>query len=204
MSSARMTLIGLYNYDSSIFDLLELPEGIDKETLTDNILQRSGDFEVLYPDSDYMKLSIGAWSRKWQKTFIRWINALNIEYDPLENYNRYEHWTDNKDAQTYGAAIGSTSGATDSTTTNKVSADDAGDAFTSRDQTEIHGTDTGSSLSNTSNTVDDNNEHDGRIHGNIGVTTSQQMLISELDLGYWNIYEKITDLFLTEFVLPIY
>ena len=204
MSSARMTLIGLYNYDSSIFDLLELPEGIDKETLTDNILQRSGDFEVLYPDSDYMKLSIGAWSRKWQKTFIRWINALNIEYDPLENYNRYEHWTDNKDAQTYGVAIGSTSGAADSTTTNKVSADDAGDAFTSRDQTEIHGTDTGSSLSNTSNTVDDNNEHDGRIHGNIGVTTSQQMLISELDLGYWNIYEKITDLFLTEFVLPIY
>ena len=204
MSSARITLIGLYNYDSSIFDLLELPEGIDKKTLTDNILQRSGDFEVLYPDSDYMKLSIGAWSRKWQKTFIRWINALNIEYDPLENYNRYEHWTDNKDAQTYGAAIGSTSGATDSTTTNKVSADDAGDAFTSRDQTEIHGTDTGSSLSNTSNTVDDNNEHDGRIHGNIGVTTSQQMLISELDLGYWNIYEKITDLFLTEFVLPIY
>lgn len=204
MSSARMTLIGLYNYDPSIFDLLELPEGIDKETLTDNILQRSGDFEVLYPDTDYMKLSIGAWSRKWQPTFIRWINALSIEYSPLENYDRYEHWTDNKDAQTYGAAIGSTSGATDSTTTNKVSADDAGDAFTSRDQTEIHGTDTGSSLSNTSSTVDDDNEHDGHIHGNIGVTTSQQMLLSELDLGYWNIYEKITDLFLTEFVLPIY
>lgn len=204
MSSATMTLNGIYQYDNTIFDLLSLPEGIDKETLVDNLIVRSGDFEVMYPDADFLKLSIGAWSRKWQPTFIRWINALNLEYDPLENYNRYEHWTDNKDSQVYGAAIGSTSGATDSTNTNKVSADDAGNDFTAKDQTEIHGTDSGSTLSNTSNTVDDNNEHDGRIHGNIGVTTSQQMLKSELDIGYWNIYEKITDMFLTEFIIPVY
>lgn len=204
MSSAKMTLNGIYQYDNSIFDLLTLPEGIDKDTLINNIFSRSGEFEVMYPDANYLKPAIGAWSAKWQSTFIRWMNALSIEYDPLENYNRYEHWTDNKDSQVYGAAIGSTSGKTDSTTTNKVSADDAGDAFTAKDQTEIHGTDSGSTLSNTSNTVDDDNEHDGRIHGNIGVTTSQQMLISELDLGYWNLYEKITDLFLTEFVIPVY
>lgn len=204
MSSAKLTLIGLYEYDPHLFDNLNLPEGIDKDTLVESILTRSGDFEALFPDPVYMKYAIGAWARKWQPTFIRWITALSIEYEPLENYDRYEHWTDNKDSQVYGAAIGSTSGKTDSTTTNKVSADDAGDAFTSRDQTEIHGTDSGSSLSNTSNTVDDDNEHDGHIHGNIGVTTSQQMLLSELDLGYWNIYEKITDLFLTEFVIPIY
>ena len=204
MSSCKMTLIGLNAYDPTLFDQLALPEGIDKDTLVNNILQRSAEFEVMYPNPDYLKPAIGAWSQKWQPTFIRWINALSIEYNPLENYDRYEHWTDNKDSQVYGAAIGSTSGKTDSTTTNKVSADDAGDTFTAKDQTEIHGTDSGSSLSNTSNTVDDDNEHDGRIHGNIGVTTSQQMLISELDLGYWNIYEKITDLFLTEFVIPIY
>ena len=46
--------------------------------------------------------------------------------------------------------------------------------------------------------------HEGRIHGNIGVTTSQQMLQAELDIAEWNIYEHITDLFLTEFVIPIY
>ena len=46
--------------------------------------------------------------------------------------------------------------------------------------------------------------HDGRIHGNVGVTTSQQMLQAELDISAWNIYEHITDLFLNEFVIPIY
>jgi hypothetical protein len=30
------------------------------------------------------------------------------------------------------------------------------------------------------------------------------MLKQELDLGYWNVYEKITELFLQEFVIPVY
>ena len=204
MSSLTMTLIGLYQYNNELFDLLTVPEGIDKATLVDNILLRSGSFEVIYPDYDFMKYSIGAWCRKWTPTFNRWVEALAIEYSPLENYDRFEHWIDNKDATTTGEASGTTSGTTNSTTTGKVSAYDAGDTFTNKDQTIIDGEDSGSSSSSSEITVDDNNEHDGRIHGNIGVTTSQQMLLAELDLGYWNIYEKITDLFLTEFVLPVY
>ena len=47
-------------------------------------------------------------------------------------------------------------------------------------------------------------QHVGHTHGNIGVTTSQQMLEAELKIDEWNIYEHITDLFLTEFVIPIY
>ena len=193
---AKITLIGLYQFDNMLFEQLNLPEGLNKQTLIDNILLRSGDFEVLYPDPDFMKDAIGAWDRKWYDTFKRWIDALNIDYDPLENYNRYEHWTD----ASVGTASGSTSGTTGSTTTEKASAYDAGDALTTRGQTEINAADSTTSSSNTGS----NGEHDGRIHGNIGVTTSQQMLLSELDIGYWNVYERITGLFLTEFVLPIY
>lgn len=240
MSSSKLTMIGLYEYDNTLFDNLSLPEGLDKDTLIDNILLRSGEFEVIYPDTDFMKFSIGAWSRKWSPTITRWVTALAIEYNPLENYDRYEHWTDERDisgsssgsesgsdsgsssgAET-GSSSGTTGGTTGSTTTNKVSAYDAGNALTTHDQSETNGSDSttnsgnyGKELSDThsnefsnehsdEHSADDDLEHDGRIHGNIGVTTSQQMLLSELDLGYWNIYEKITDLFLTEFVIPIY
>ena len=195
MASATMTLMGLYNYDTSLFDFLTLPEDIDKDTLVDNILLRSGDFEVLYPDFDFLKYSIGAWARKWQPTFERWITALQIEYNPLENYDRKEDWTDTRNGHTSGE----TSGTTNTTSTNKVSAYDATD-FSNKDQNEIYGSDSSSS----SGESHEGAKHDGRIHGNIGVTTSQQMLTQELDIGYWNIYEKITDLFLTEFVLPVY
>lgn len=208
MSSSKLTMIGLYEYDPTIFDNLSLPEELDKDTLVDNILLRSGEFEVIYPDADFMKFSIGAWSRKWSATITRWVTALSLEYNPLENYDRYEHWTDERDisGSEGGSSSGSTGGTTGSTTTNKVSAYDAGDALTTHDQSESHGSDSTSNSGEYSSehSSDDDLEHDGRIHGNIGVTTSQQMLLSELDLGYWNIYEKITDLFLTEFVIPIY
>lgn len=216
MSSSKLTMIGLYEYDNTLFDNLSLPVELDKDTLVDNILLRSGEFEVIYPDADFMKFSIGAWSRKWSATITRWVNALAIEYNPLENYDRYEHWTDERDisgsssGSESGSSSGSTGGTTGSTTTNKVSAYDAGDALTTHDQSETHGSDSTSnsgeygSEHSDEHSTDDDLEHDGRIHGNIGVTTSQQMLLSELDLGYWNIYEKITDLFLTEFVIPIY
>ena len=49
-----------------------------------------------------------------------------------------------------------------------------------------------------------NAKHKGHIHGNIGVTTSQQMLQSELEIAQWNLYEHISDIFLSDFVIPIY
>lgn len=280
---AKITLIGMYNYDQTLFDLLTLPTGIDKNTLIDNILIRSGEFEVLYPDMDYLKFSIGAWSRKWRPTFDRWQKALEIEYDPLDNYNRIEEWseignkkgsessdasgseteghaesrsdsisgndtentsgsTTNKELQV-GSSSGSTSGTTSSTTDTDKSAYDSA-TLVNVEELRVSGADASSNTAATSMSISglkldsvvvsrikselqsgttsidiskahteklkkaleemNNLKHLGRIHGNIGVTTSQQMLKSELDLGYWNIYEKITDLFLTEFVIPIY
>ena len=46
--------------------------------------------------------------------------------------------------------------------------------------------------------------HKLRAFGNIGVTTSQQMLQSELDIDTWNLYEHITDMFLDEFCVLLY
>lgn len=251
MSDSKLTLIGMYNYDSTLFDLLTVPEGIDKATLIDSILLRSGEFEVLYPDMDFLKYSIGAWSRKWQPTFLRWMNVLSLEYDPIENYNRYEDWTDNRNLSGTentkrdtsasenstktgtenrsegGSSSGSTSGSTGSTTTNSVSAYDA-TTYSPKDQTIVSATDgstnsgttslvvsagdtmsltvsSGDMMSMTVSHMDaDDLTHSGRIHGNIGVMSTQNMVVQELDLGYWNIYEKITDIFLTEFVIPVY
>lgn len=195
MSSSKMTLMGLYQWNNELFKNLELPDDLDAGILIDNILVRSGEFEVLYADFEFNQYMIGAWSRKWADTFQRWVDALAIEYAPLENYDRKEDWTDTRN----GSTSGETSGTTNTTSTNKVSAYDAAD-FSNKDQNEIYGSDSSSS----SGESHEGAKHDGRIHGNIGVTTSQQMLHAELDLGYWNIYEKITDLFLTEFTIPVY
>ena len=66
------------------------------------------------------------------------------------------------------------------------------------------GTETGSVSNNENGTDDYTNTHKARLFGNIGVTTSQQMLQSEFDIARWNMYEHIADLFASEFCIMVY
>lgn len=207
MASSKMTLIGMnifmLNMNDDLFKNLTLPEGLDKSTLTDNILLRGGEFEVAYADPNAMQSLIGIWSRREQATFKRWVDALSIEYAPLENYDRFEHWTDEVDGTGSSESSGSvdtTSGDTSELT--KSAYDQA--AYSPYEKTINDGTVGTTTSDTTGTTMSNDSEHDGRIHGNIGVTTSQQMLEAELNLGYWNVYQKITELFLQEFVIPVY
>ena len=263
MSTAKITLFTFARWkqmqDDDLFINLTVPPGIDRQTLVDNILLRGGEFEVVYSDPDFMQYSIGTWCRKWYRTMQKWIDALNIDYNPLENYDRYEHWQDvtDKDTTTEGSVNSNniqTLGNTDTRTldhvdtTNidsrihddidegddketKVSAFDSSDYQPSQYEEAGHTgdntrTEETSNIAGHAGTITDDHTgtitddysdghhengsedtdsvHDGHVHGNIGVTTSQQMLQQELDIAQWNIYEHITDLFLNEFVIPIY
>ena len=98
MSNAKITLFGCDQYfnniNQSVFDNLVVPQTLNKETLVDNILLRGGEFELQYGDPYFIRNAIGAWSLKWQPTMKRWVDALAIQYNPLENYDRMEDWND--------------------------------------------------------------------------------------------------------------
>ena len=263
MSIMKVTLIGLETYlsheNKSLFDNMNLPAGINKEDVVNNILLSGGEFEPVYSEPFFLRSAIGSWSNKHYRTFEKWLNALNLEYNPIENYDRQEAWTDTTDNDT------TTQGHTDSgntrtfnnqdkrtidtkdeqtrdiedktifdkttTTEHEVSAfdsstyqasskdtvDEDGDITvegTGTDTMEHSGTDTvdysgtvkdeyGECFSS-SGTNDTLFSHRGRVHGNIGVTTSQQMLQSELDLARFNLVQEITDLFVLEFCIMVY
>lgn len=211
MSSAKITLMGLAQYcnakHESLFDLMELPEGIDKELAIDTILMKGAEFEVLYASADWMKMAIGVWSKKWSRTFTKWYEALNISYNPLENYDRYEESEDSRTSSNdaSGKSDNATISRNDDVSVNKISAFDSptfeNDSETSMDST--GNTDSKSSFQNFG-TESSQDTHSARLHGNIGVTTSQMMLASELDIARWNLYEQIADVFLSEFIIPIY
>ena len=219
MSHAIMTLLGLYKFDNTIFDLMQLPSDIDRDILINNILIESGEFSVLYPNPFFMKEQIGKWSLKWQRTFEKWMAALNFEYDPLYNYDRTEEWTDSgknsgQNANWNNNSVTSNGNSTitdGSTTTNKVSAfdsstlqNDTETGFTGSTQNYNTNTDTFTGNTSATNSGDFENEHKGRMYGNIGVTTSQALLREELDISAWNVYQHITDLFLNEFCIMVY
>lgn len=238
MAQAKITLIGIENYlnpDRSVFDKMQLPAGIDKEILIGSIILRCQEFELLYSDPDFLIDAVNIWSRKNYWTFEKWVNAINIKYDPLYNYDRTEEYTDTHSGNYNKNGSGNSSGNTGTTnnltethnlaTTNDVTNTHSEKAFNDttlvNNQTDVvdqDGSDTGT-ITNTgtvtgnySNTDSNNengtdgytNKHNARLYGNIGVTTSQQMLQSELDIARWNMYEHIADLFASEFCIMVY
>ena len=61
---ATMSLLGLYNWDSSILDGLIAPDGVDRKTLINNLLRECAELEVLYPQPDAMKFFVSEWAKE--------------------------------------------------------------------------------------------------------------------------------------------
>lgn len=203
MATAKMTLIGMYKWmllnDDDLFAGLDVPTGIDKQTLINTILTNGGEFETLYADADFMKDQIGLWSDKWQRTMEKWAEALAIEYNPLENYDRMEEWSDNKLEHAVASDASNQSGS--GNVTNQKSAFD-GNGYQNHDKADS--TSSGTNNATTNTVAQGSSTHGGRTHGNIGVTTSQQMLQAQLDVVRFNIYNEIADVFLTELCIYTY
>ena len=113
--------LGLYNWDDTIFDLMQIPAELDKPTLIDNLLAETAELEVLYPNPVIFKNLVGVWSAKQIEIWNRLYATTQYEYNPIENYNRYETGSDSgtgrtthsgtettADSTTYGGTDGRT------------------------------------------------------------------------------------------------
>lgn len=209
--TSSLSIVGLLQYgqmkNEDLFKELKTPDGIDKETLKDNIIMECGKMELLYPDFEFMQFMIGVWSRKNQWTMEKWASILKAEYNPLHNYDRYEEWTDDGSRD----ASGTGSGTVDQDQTGKNDTLNQVNAYNSdtfRDEThsvvDSEGSSDTHSTSKYKDTSTDKKEHSGHVWGNIGVTTSMELLESQAELGRFNVYDQITALFKSEFCLLIY
>jgi hypothetical protein len=200
--TSRLTLIGLINYDDSLFNNLRLPDGVDKKTFINTLLLDYGTLGVVYPNFDFIRdTAIPAWCDKWQESLRQTWNALHADYNPIENYDRHEHWTDSPDITR------SESGHNESNITASDNSNAYGDvsAYNSSDYQAQDRTRSDSfNDSNEKNNYNSTNKesgtttHDGRIHGNIGVTTNQNMIESELKLRTQSFYGYAAALFMQD------
>lgn len=221
-----LTVEGLYNYDNTLFDGFNVPDGLVKQIAIDAILMRTRELEILYPDFTYMKNRITIWSNKYQINWKKLYDTTVLEYNPIENYDRMEDWTDTDDETSTSARDNTrnTTNTVKSTSTNEImnsvnvtdqnTAFNAGLADHAKQITDGDTTENGS-ITNTETGKDTENENvnggrtgrhtrTGRAHGNIGVTTSQQMIQSERDLVIFNLYDVIAESFIENFCLMVY
>lgn len=192
MAMAKITLIGMNNYtDGKIWEGLILPEGMDAEVVKNEIMLECGEFQLLYPDATFLEMQITHFFRKWKRTFEKWWEVDQVEYEPIFNLDVTATYTDEY------------SGKADSKKNNTASSQSDVSAFNSSSfQPESR---TSGNNNNTSNSTDSHTNVRTEVRrGNQGVTKSQEMVLDEIRLRQWNIYKAIADLFATEFCVVIY
>ena len=219
MSIAKMTIISFEKWlnaeNDSIFKNITLPSGIDKQVLVDTILLKNAEFEVFYSDPYYMKRVTELFFNKHYHTFEKWVEAENLTWNPIENYDRYEDWTDKgSDERTGNRKDVSSASDTNITagsgeTKQNVTTYDSG-TYKPDNQTEStsgatsSSSTTGNNESNTTDKGESESIHSGHIHGNIGVTQASDMVRGWRDVWSWNIYEAIADMYKDEFSIGVY
>lgn len=286
---AKMSIAGLYEYDPTIFDNFHVPEHMvgenfrpyyDADFYISRIIFEAMDLELVYPDPVYMKRAIQIWSLGKLNVWNRIAEALTAYYNPIENYNRSETWTDTdnrtenwtdtekrSEGWSHGGAFGDT-GTVDVKRTDNLKAKTTGNNRSDNNATiSLDETDTNSAIAYNTNTWKDNTKttidriteearsqidsisstventgtqdtkttnnlshsveengltewdgtvgrtasaggsvtHTGNVSGNIGVTTSQQMVEQEMELRKQNqIIEIVVRDFIETFCILVY
>ena len=215
MNGALLSILAQYHYDNTIFDNLVVPSGVDKDNLIENLRLELAEFEVLYSEPELMKLAIKSWSHKelpvWQKLY----DTTLLEYNPIENYDRKEDWQDSSEgtssAQTQSTGEQHGAGHDNGTGENTLTVagfntNDLTNREKNNHSAENNSTTDMAHTDEASSTADSTNEssHTGRVHGNIGVTTTQQMIEAERNIVQFTVIDFIINSFKNRFCILVY
>lgn len=188
---SRISLLGLYTWDKTIFDNFKLPASVNKNVLINNLLMECAEFEILYPDSNFIKNAIEQWSNK-----------------EIDNWNYIE------ELFKYDKSPFSDINITETTTHDTVKKESGIDKTVSQSTNQVSGWNDG--LVNR-NKIDDRNERTPdltntdkgtstkTIKGSSDKYLKQDVLIKELNLRQiYDLYDLIIDGFKNRFCLLIY
>lgn len=206
---AKLSILGLYNYDNSILDGItqlycnrrpndsayadeENTIYIEAEDIRNAILLECSAFSVIYPDMAAMKLAIDNWWNRKRRIFTALLQTTMYEYDPISNYDRKEIITDTETRNLQNSA-------------NIVNAQsDSYAAGYDAAEPKLVGRDTNSGSTTGTDTGTITHEHTARVSGNIGVTTTQQMIESQREVVKMDVISEIVDSFKTNLCVLIY
>lgn len=198
-------------YDDKILDGMIVPDGVDRDEVIACIVEQYGQQTLVHPDPEYMRRYVPIWSKRRVGIWTKLLETTLLEYDPIENYNRTEEITEHRETgrntDTSTTIEGSDTTVGESMAAHDVSAENANDyqpdcKDTANDNTYVN------HISNTAGQIGeagtDSFTHVNHTHGNIGVTTSQQMIEAQRSVVRYSVIEEIAADYRDAFCLSIY
>ena len=172
----------MFYYFADKFGERDFYKYYDTENVTNNT-------NMVKQASDYIAL----YGKSHKHEYDKLVDTLSLEYNPIENYSMTEKGTDTRTpniTQTNKGVNTNTVGVDTSITTGKTTFNKS-DSFINDTKTTNTGTNTDTQDINTTVTTagTEKTVHEFTRSGNIGVTTSQQMIESERQLAMFSVVD---------------
>lgn len=208
----------IYRYDKTIFDGLRLPTVADivnvrdmidnppilnKDTLIANIILTCAELSLVYPDPDTIRDAVRLWTninfQKWCELY----STMLYKYNPI--WNKDGSYIDERQLsrKDNGSANSSGSSQVSGDLRHNVTGYDENSYSPNTQET----TQNSSGYTSQGATTDNRAENEKTVHteqGNIGVVTTQAMIIEQRNVVEFNLYDYITQDFKRNFCVMVY
>lgn len=207
MSRVLISLMSLYHWDEHILDDLQIPTGLAREPLIAEMLAQLAELNLIITDPAILKEVIKHWSATkidiWQHLF----DTTQYEYNPIWNKDGTYTETETRDLtyKTDGTETRDLTGRLDLTDNARTSAFNSNTMQPTDQLIRDQDTAEGGTVD-----IDQTNKDSGTVtrvreeHGNIGVTTTQQMIKEEREIADFSLYQLIIDDFKERFCIMVY
>lgn len=220
---AVVDLIGMYNYDKTVLDLMQIPEALDRDAFIDNLLMETAELELLYNNVGFLKQAIGSWSKKNITVWNELYDTTQYEYNPIWNKDGHtletetrdlagtDHTTDNTD-RVDNLQDKETRDLDDETRESVYGFNSSSEAPANKVEADYNGTDTydHTGRQDVDRTFDKSTTDTGTVtherteQGNIGLTSTQQLIQEQREVVKLNLMDIIIKDFIQRFCIGVY
>lgn len=180
---ALLSIIALYKAQPDLFDDLHIPPALNREALIDELCMECGEMNLTITNPQILKIAIDRWSSTRIEVWQHLFDTTQYVYNPI--------W--NKDGVIKETEKMTSKSSMDGTDTDETSAYNSTTYQPNNKTTIDH------------DTAGEANVERTRIEqGNIGITTTQQMIKEEREIADFSLYRLIIDEFKRRFCIMVY
>lgn len=200
MAQPTLSIAGLYSFNDHLFDDMYIPESLDRDTVVASIIMETEGLEALYVDVPFMMNAIKYWSITMRHKWDKLVASMNFEYNPIWNKDGVRTHTEeeNKSSERDETVADSTA----STSNNFGAGFNTTSGLTNRERDTVQN----SGQVKTDDDLKESTKRESKDveQGNIGVTSTQQLIKEEREVADINIYSIIAKDFKHKFCIQVY
>ena len=203
---ATLSFDGLLIGYPSLFDGLQVPAEVNKNTVVEYLLSETMELEVMISSGPVMARALAAYSAAMLPSWTRYAKALGLEYNPLDTDERtrtLEHAGEDSNTRSPNLTTTGQNNGSDSTTREVVWFDSAQLQMAEKNTTQLGTgntiTSTGTDTTQGTNKYTDTETFQGRAG-----KSAQSLVTAEIALASENAVAKIVDDIKQKFCLLVY